>query len=170
MRFSYATLDDLHRSISDKVQAENNDLQIDFKNSIEIKNLSFSYKNNEKNVLNNINLKINSGDKIAIIGSTGCGKSTLLDVLSGLIPACEGELFVDGISLNEYNSKSYRRIVFDEICANFLTISKFRNRVRKKRPNKFFKGEYSKIIINNLPFKLTKSQKLVMNEINEDKN
>ena len=68
----------------------------------------------------------------------------------------------------KHNSKSYRRIVFDEICANFLTLSKFRNRVRKKRPNKFFKGEYSKIIINNLPFKLTKSQKLVMNEINED--
>jgi ATP-dependent DNA helicase RecG len=65
-------------------------------------------------------------------------------------------------------SKSFRRIVFDELCANFLTLSENRKRVRKTKSPKKFDKKYSEEIIKKLPFKLTDSQKKVLNEINSD--
>ena len=65
-------------------------------------------------------------------------------------------------------SQSYRRLVFDELCANFLALSENRKRIKKNKVPKFFKNEYSKKIIKNLPFSLTKSQIDVFNEINYD--
>ncbi len=66
------------------------------------------------------------------------------------------------------NSKSFRRIVFDELCANFLTLSENRRRVRKKKNPKKFDKKYSEKIIKELPFELTNSQKKVLTEINLD--
>ena len=65
-------------------------------------------------------------------------------------------------------SKSFRRLVFDEICANFLTLSENRKRIKKDKEIKQFKKIFSNKIINNLPFILTPSQQLVLNEINLD--
>ena len=65
-------------------------------------------------------------------------------------------------------SQSYRRLAFDELCANFLALSENRKRIKKNKVPKFFKNEYSKKIIKNLPFSLTKSQIDVFNEINYD--
>ncbi len=65
-------------------------------------------------------------------------------------------------------SKSFRRIVFDEICANFLTLSENRKRIKKEKKNKVFNEIYAKRIIKQLPFQLTKSQKKVLDEINID--
>ena len=66
------------------------------------------------------------------------------------------------------NSKSYRRIVFDEICANFLTLSESRKRIKKEKKNKIFNEILAKRIIKQLPFQLTKSQKKVLDEIKID--
>lgn len=81
------------------------------KGIIEFKNISHSYLNdNEHKVLKNINLKINSKERIGIIGTTGSGKSTLVNLLSRLFDPTEGEVLIDGInvkdfSFNEINSK-----------------------------------------------------------------
>ncbi len=77
-----------------------------FKNSIKLLDINFSYDNNIA-VLKNINLTINKGDKIAIIGSTGSGKSTLLDIIMGLLRPTSGEILVDGISLDNTSKKNY---------------------------------------------------------------
>ena len=65
-------------------------------------------------------------------------------------------------------SHSYRRLVFDELCANFLALSENRRRIKKNKIPKFFNIKYSKKIIKDLPFDLTKSQVDVLNEINYD--
>ena len=65
-------------------------------------------------------------------------------------------------------SRSYRRLVFDEICANFLTLSENRKRIKKEKTPKIFKNSISNRILKTLPFKLTKSQEYVLNEINLD--
>ena len=65
-------------------------------------------------------------------------------------------------------SKSFRRIVFDEICANFLTLSENRKRIKKEKKNKIFNEIFAKQIIKQIPFQLTKSQKKVLDEINID--
>lgn len=68
---------------------------------IEIKNLSFHYPNNETNILSNFSLKINSGEKIAIVGENGAGKSTLVKMLSRIYDPQEGEILVNGKNLKE---------------------------------------------------------------------
>ena len=65
-------------------------------------------------------------------------------------------------------SKSYRRLVFDEICANFLTLSENRKRIKKGKKRKHFGGKLSSQIIQTLPYELTSSQKRVLKEINLD--
>ncbi len=65
-------------------------------------------------------------------------------------------------------SKSYRRLVFDEICANFLTLSESRKRIKKGKKRKLFDGKLSSQIIQTLPYELTSSQKSVLEEINLD--
>ena len=67
-------------------------------------------------------------------------------------------------------SRSYRRLAFDEICANFLTLSENRKRIKKEKNPKIFKTSISSRILKELPFKLTKSQESVLNEINLDLN
>ena len=65
-------------------------------------------------------------------------------------------------------SKSFRRLVFDELCANFLTLSENRKRIKKDKLSKKFLKKYSDLIIKKLPFTLTQSQEIVLNEINTD--
>jgi ATP-binding cassette subfamily B protein len=62
---------------------------------LELKNVSFSYPGNEKNILDDINIKIFKEDKILIIGKSGSGKSTLLDILSILLYPTSGKIFLN---------------------------------------------------------------------------
>ena len=78
---------------------------------------------------------------------------------------------IKNLHLNEKKdnkSKSYRRIVFDEICANFLSLSENRKRIRKRKKAKIFDNQKVEYLIKKLPFKLTKSQKTVLKEIDQD--
>ena len=65
-------------------------------------------------------------------------------------------------------SKSYRRLVFDELCANFLILSKNRKKIKKKKIPKKFDYNYTNTVIKKLPFQLTTSQKNVLLEVNKD--
>jgi len=65
-------------------------------------------------------------------------------------------------------SESFRRLVFDEICANFLTLSKNRKRIKKNKKVKKFNNIFSEKVLLDLPFNLTFDQKKVLNEINSD--
>ena len=65
-------------------------------------------------------------------------------------------------------STSYKRLVFDEICANLLVLSENRKKIKKGKKKKIFKSFLSKKIVKHLPFVLTNSQKKVLEEINFD--
>ena len=65
-------------------------------------------------------------------------------------------------------SKSFRRLAFDELCANFLTLSENRRRIKKDKIPKKFTNKVSQLLIENLSFELTQSQKKVIKEINLD--
>ena len=65
-------------------------------------------------------------------------------------------------------SKSFRRLVFDELCANFFALSENRRRIKKNKIPKIFNSDSSKKIIKSLPFNLTQSQIEVYNEVNID--
>ena len=71
---------------------------------IEFRNVSFRYyKNSENRVLADINLKINAGETVGIIGSTGCGKSTLVSMIPRLYDVDAGQVLVDGIDVKDYS-------------------------------------------------------------------
>ena len=77
--------------------------------SIEFKNVGFSYISNlDKEVLKDINLKINSGETIGIIGGTGSGKSTFVNLIPRLYDVTEGEIIVGGHNVKEYDLKVLR--------------------------------------------------------------
>jgi len=76
--------------------------------SIEFRDVSFEYKENEP-VIKNLSFKI-SGDKVcALVGHNGAGKSTIIKLLFRLYDPTQGEILVNGINIKEYNLKAYRR-------------------------------------------------------------
>jgi len=76
---------------------------------IEFKNVYFKYyKNNKKWVLENINLLINPGETVGIIGSTGSGKSSLVQLIPRLYDVDEGEVLVDDVNVRDYSLKNLR--------------------------------------------------------------
>jgi ATP-binding cassette, subfamily B, bacterial MsbA len=78
-----------------------------FNHSIEFRNVSFDYDGNT--VLHHINLKIEKGKTIALVGSSGAGKSTLADLIPRFHDVTAGELFVDGINIKNYSLHALRR-------------------------------------------------------------
>ena len=71
-----------------------------FKNKIHFKSIGFKYQKDSPLILENINLEINKGEKIGIIGPTGEGKSTFIDILMGLLKPTYGEILVDGVNIH----------------------------------------------------------------------
>ena len=76
---------------------------------IELNHVFFRYSENMNYVINDLSLKIKSGEYIAIVGKTGCGKSTLMRLLLGFEKPEKGSIFYDGRELSKLDLKSLRR-------------------------------------------------------------
>ena len=79
-----------------------------FKGDIEFKNFSFAYENDHY-VLKNINLKVEAGGTVAIVGHTGSGKSSLMNVLLRFYDFSEGEILIDGRDIRSFSRQAFRR-------------------------------------------------------------
>lgn len=75
---------------------------------IEFRDVSFAYPGSEQTVLEHINLKINQGETIAVMGATGCGKTTLISLIPRFYDVSAGTVLVDGIDVKEYKQKILR--------------------------------------------------------------
>jgi ATP-binding cassette subfamily B protein len=88
---------------------------------IEFRNVCFKYyKDNEKWVLEDINLVLNPGETVGIIGSTGCGKSSLVQLIPRLYEADRGEVLVDGVNVKDYSLHNLREGVGIVLQKNIL--------------------------------------------------
>ena len=114
---------------------------------IDIKNVSKKYvnKNTEISVLNNINLGIEKGEFITIVGKSGCGKSTLLKMISGMIEVSEGEIIINNETVK--GSRAECSIVFQD--ARLLPWMKIKENVSLGLENNNFE-EKKKIIDENM--------------------
>jgi subfamily B ATP-binding cassette protein MsbA len=100
-----------------------------FSKSIEFRNVSFKYE--DVTILDNINLTIEKGKTIALVGSSGAGKSTLADLVPRFHDASGGELLIDGVNIKEYSLLSLRDqmgivtqepILFNDTIANNISL------------------------------------------------
>jgi subfamily B ATP-binding cassette protein MsbA len=100
-----------------------------FEHCIEFKNVSFRYE--DVTILKNINLKIEKGRTIALVGASGAGKSTLADLIPRFHDVSDGEILVDGINIKDYSLNSLREqisivtqepILFNDTIANNIAL------------------------------------------------
>lgn len=77
---------------------------------IELQNLTFSY-DGEKTVLNNINLTIEKGKTVAIVGQSGSGKSTMVDLIPRYYDATDGRVLIDGVDVKDMTVRSLRSLI-----------------------------------------------------------
>ncbi len=100
-----------------------------FQHSIEFKNVSFAYE--DKIILHNINLTIEKGKTIALVGSSGAGKSSLADLVPRFHDVSTGELLIDGVNIKNYSLHSIRclmgivtqePILFNDTIANNISL------------------------------------------------
>lgn len=88
------------------------DGETDFVGTIEFKDVSFSYPTSGgKKVLEHIDLKIERGETVAVMGATGCGKTSLVNLIPRFYDADEGSILVDGVDVKEYKQKALREKV-----------------------------------------------------------
>ncbi|WP_067139620.1 peptidase domain-containing ABC transporter [Oceanivirga salmonicida] len=119
-------------------------ITIDNKNSINkfisltIKNMSFRYSLFEDMCLKNINLTINSGDRIAIVGPSGSGKSTLLKLISGLLKVSDGEILINNMNISTFTREEISKFiaysnqnssVFNETIRNNILLAAKDNKI-----------------------------------------
>jgi len=128
-----------------------------FKEKIEIRNLSFSY--GDSDVVSNLSLTINKGEKVALVGPSGSGKSTMVNLLLRLYDVDRGDILIDGVSIKDISLSDVRSLfgfvgqdIFlfhDTIKAN-LTIG---GNYTDERIGVAIKMAYATDFINQLPSK-----------------
>ena len=80
---------------------------------IETQNLKKSYQQLNGNItlFNNLNLKIKQGDLVAVVGPSGSGKSTLISLIPRFYDVQEGDIFIDGINIKNYDLQYLRSLI-----------------------------------------------------------
>ena len=134
---SRASAERIVEILEEESSLKNNEKQIkEIKDgSIEFINVDFSYVDDDnKTCLKDINLKINSGETIGIIGGTGSSKSTLVQLIPRLYDATKGEVKVAGINVKDYDLESLRNEVAMVLQKNVLFSGTIKDNLRWGNP------------------------------------
>ena len=102
---------------------------LNFKESIEFRNVSYKYPNTDSIILNSLDFKIRKGEVIGIIGETGSGKSTLIDCIMGLLEPTSGVILVDERELNKTNLNSWKKNIAHVPQSVFLTDASYKENI-----------------------------------------
>ena len=120
---------DTESQINDKGQIEAEH----FKGDILLKDVRFSYEKNEE-VLKGVNLDINSGETIAIVGATGAGKSTIINLLNRFYDIDSGEIAIDGTDIQKFSLNSLREQIAVVLQDVFLFADTILNNITLNNP------------------------------------
>ncbi|KAF8376275.1 hypothetical protein PRIPAC_82704, partial [Pristionchus pacificus] len=104
----YATIDSAIDNSEDDallIDPMQSDLRVEFNN------VSFSYPTRSRLALDNFSITLDPGSSIGLVGRSGCGKSTTVKLLTRAIEACSGQVLLDGIPLEKYDKKRWRRMI-----------------------------------------------------------
>ncbi len=81
------------------------------KGELSIKDLSFKYSDNDPYLFENLNLTIENGKSVAIVGASGCGKTTLMKIMLGLLTPESGTIAIDGYDIRKVGLRTYRGMI-----------------------------------------------------------
>ena len=104
---------------------------------IDFRNLSFGYNEHNNIVLQNVNLNIIPGQKVAITGPVGCGKTTLVNLIPRILPAEDNKIFIDDIDINRMDVKELRKHIGFVSQDTFLFSEKIKNNISFGNPDMF---------------------------------
>ncbi|MGS2719855.1 peptidase domain-containing ABC transporter [Paraglaciecola aestuariivivens] len=94
-------------------QEANRDGNADFtyapKGKLELRDICFSYNNDQTLILDRVNIQVNAGDSVAITGPSGAGKTTLMKIMLGLLQPTSGKVLLDGKDITHLGLKNYRK-------------------------------------------------------------
>lgn len=136
-QISYYRLDKVFNLEREKIFVKSNkENEETISGNIEIKDLTFNYPEHIDTVLNNINITINKGETLGIIGTIGSGKTTLMNLLLRLYPVQNGKILIDGEDINNISLKTLR----DNIC--YITQDNFLFSTTLKENVRLFKEEF----------------------------
>ena len=110
LQAAFASASRVFKILDEKPEAYDNENAINLKScdgSVTINNLNFSYSD-DKPLIENFNLKVKPGDRIAIVGPTGCGKTTLINLLMRFYNIKSGEIKIDNINIDNITRTSTR--------------------------------------------------------------
>ncbi len=110
----------------DNMKYGGKDINFTDKFEIEFRNVSFKYPNAENYSLKNINIKINNGENLAVVGRNGSGKTTFIKLLCRFYDVTDGEILINGINIKEYTKESIIRlysVVFQDFKIFSTTLS-----------------------------------------------
>lgn len=120
---------------SDKdVQQDGTIIASHLKGNIRFENVVFSY-NDKENVLKGINLKVNQGETIAIVGATGAGKSTIINLLNRFYEINSGAIYIDEQNINAFQLESLRQQIAIVLQDVFLFADTIHNNITLNNPN-----------------------------------
>lgn len=126
----YAMLKDLESKDSYKIETvDSQSLKpLEFVSRLEIRNVTWKYPAGQKPVLKNLNMSLEKGQSVALIGPSGAGKTTLADVILGLLRPQEGQILLDGADVYK-NLPGWSKIIGYVPQAVYLTDDTIRNNV-----------------------------------------
>lgn len=90
--------------------------------TLELKNVTFKYPGTERYVLKNVSMKLNIGEKLAVVGMNGSGKTTFIKLLARLYDPNEGEILLNGINIKKYDYDEYLKL-FSVVFQDFKLFS-----------------------------------------------
>jgi ABC-type multidrug transport system fused ATPase/permease subunit len=160
LKFSKPSIFALHDDFKSlkKISIVNKQNILTFHKEIFLKNISYNYPNSSKLVLKNIDLKINVGERVGLIGPTGSGKTTLINIILGLLQPQKGTLQVDGKIIDKNYIKSWLNLIsyvpqniylLDDTIVNNIALGKDPANIDKNILNKVTKIACLDNFVNN---------------------
>ena len=122
---------DISKRLEKNLEPVKESSNIDFSGDILLKDVCFYYKNSDKTVLSNINMRIPGKSFVGIVGESGAGKSTLMNLINGLLKPSSGTISISGIDYDKINMNDLRNsisyvsqepVIFNDTVRNNITL------------------------------------------------